>query len=346
MDKKLLERVYQETIEPKRTYIQTGFQDIDDCLAYCEKGSIITIGGAPSIGKTAFAMNLAKQLAERGEKCLYFTFKISAEHFIQRLMCLHAEVDLQRLVSKHLSEKDLDKLSEAKKTLENFDLHIQDKLPSNIEEFEEIVQTIKPDYIFIDNIQGFSLDKVTTRHYIKKLKEIVKHEQLSSGQIDAIEIVLEVTRLFFAKDFNKERYISTEKIHEDFKDICLEGSILNPIKDIKPEYIIMDYIAKCLKITAKKHKVGIFVNSTLTEAPDFRQDHRPVISDLKAPSSLAELSDTIMLLYRACYYGNENADRRKIDIVFAKNSKGFTGSVPLYFDNKSLRIQQYSANKQ
>ena len=54
-------------------YFSTGFEDIDECMLNVDKGSIITIGSRPAMGKTSLAFSILNHLLEENKKVFYFS---------------------------------------------------------------------------------------------------------------------------------------------------------------------------------------------------------------------------------------------------------------------------------
>lgn len=132
--------------------LKTGFKELDLFLNCVEVGGIITIGGRPSMGKTAFTNSLMLNLLKQGKKCLYFSFEYSAKLTTLNLLSNYSEIDSYKLKRGHLYAKDWDSLAETMKSFTNFKLEIIDKYPS-LENIKEQIEKIKPEFVFIDYVQ-------------------------------------------------------------------------------------------------------------------------------------------------------------------------------------------------
>ena len=344
MNKTLLNKSYKNIFTPDENYIQTGYKDLDSLLSGCTKGSLITIGGSFGIGKTAFSMNLLEQFLTQGKKCLYFTYNIPAERFMQLLIIQYAEISLTRTTLKHFTDEDIKNLSNAKNTIEKWDLHIYNEALTDAAFIDNLIKKIKPDYVFIDAIQDICIEKLTIRHFARRLKKLIKDTKLNSEEVDTINKILNWLQL--SLDYtvsHRATDISIEKINEFFCNIDFpyHYEYYNPFIEICPENIIMDYIAKYLKIIAKKYDTVIFVNSELKKAPVLRKSYYPKLNDLDAQQSLAKASDIVMMLYRKEYYNSDLAENEK-NIMEVHFVKPFNVMIDFSFKNLNIRNHRIS----
>jgi len=79
------------------TGLATGFRDLDRRLAGLQPANLVVIAARPSMGKTALAMNIAQNVAERDGTVAVFTLEMSREEVVQRLLSSMAGVDSHRL---------------------------------------------------------------------------------------------------------------------------------------------------------------------------------------------------------------------------------------------------------
>ena len=87
----------------------------------------------------------------------------------------------------------------------------------------------------------------------------------------------------------------------------------------------------------------------LARAGEKRQEHRPVLSDLRDSGSIEQDADIVLFLYRDAYYANEKAspedvDKNKAEVIVAKNRHGDTGTVKLIWDGQFTRFSNADFN--
>ena len=107
--------------------IPTGFIDLDHMLSGLHPGELIIVGARPSMGKTAFAMNIAAHASlSAGKSVAVFSLEMSAEAIAMRMLCSEAKVDMKKIMNGSLGDKDWMALANALVPLAAADLFIDD----------------------------------------------------------------------------------------------------------------------------------------------------------------------------------------------------------------------------
>ena len=108
------------------TGVPSGFKDLDEMTTGFQPNDLIIVAARPSMGKTAFCLNLAAHAAEAGKGVALFSLEMSKESLVQRLLCAEARVDSQRVRRGALSDTDFTMLARAAGVLSNCPIWIDD----------------------------------------------------------------------------------------------------------------------------------------------------------------------------------------------------------------------------
>ncbi|MFC4302043.1 replicative DNA helicase [Cohnella boryungensis] len=109
------------------TGIPSGFVDLDRMTSGFQPNDLIIVAARPSVGKTAFALNIAQNVAVRAsETVAIFSLEMSAAQLVQRIICAESNVDAQRMRTGHLEGDDWEKLSMAIGSLSEAQIYIDD----------------------------------------------------------------------------------------------------------------------------------------------------------------------------------------------------------------------------
>lgn len=103
-------------------------------------------------------------------------------------------------------------------------------------------------------------------------------------------------------------------------------------------------ISRSLKIMAKELDVPVVALSQLSRAAEQRQDHRPMLSDLRESGAIEQDADIVMFLYRDDYYNPDSEKKNIAEIILAKHRSGSTGTVELLWMGnytKFANIERY-----
>ena len=143
------------------TGVGSGFKDLDDLTSGFQKGDMILIAARPSMGKTTFALNIAVHAAPReGKTVVIFSLEMSKEQLAYKLLCSEANVDMLKLRTGNLEDKDWENIARASGPLSSAKIYIDDTAGVSIMEMRSKCRRLKIEYgidlILIDYLQLMS----------------------------------------------------------------------------------------------------------------------------------------------------------------------------------------------
>ena len=104
-------QVYEMLEDKGRRGVETGFWDLDDMLNGLQPGEMVVVAARPSMGKTAFSMNVMQQVAQQNIPVGVFSLEMSSQQLAQRMLCSVAHVDAQRVRKGQLTNDEYQRLA-------------------------------------------------------------------------------------------------------------------------------------------------------------------------------------------------------------------------------------------
>src|ERR687894_539302 len=108
------------------TGVPSGFADLDEMTSGFQASELIIVAARPSMGKTAFCLNVATQAAVDGFGVAVFSLEMSKESLVQRMLCAEARVDSQAVRRGSLRDPDFTRLARAAGILQSCPVWIDD----------------------------------------------------------------------------------------------------------------------------------------------------------------------------------------------------------------------------
>jgi replicative DNA helicase len=109
------------------TGVATGFTDLDRMTAGLQPSDLIIVAGRPSMGKTSFCLNIAEHVAiETGTGVAVFSLEMSKEQLVLRMLCSQARVDLSKVRTGFLAQKDFPRLAQAAGRIHDAPIYVDD----------------------------------------------------------------------------------------------------------------------------------------------------------------------------------------------------------------------------
>ena len=254
--------------------IPTGIRELDNTITGLNRSDLVILGARPGMGKTAFALNIARNVSVvSGKRVAFFSLEMSKEQLASRVLSSEAMVGGTKLRTGELSENEWTRLVEAGDILSKADLYLDDTPGITVPEMKAKIRRLKDvDLVMIDYLQLMN----------------------SAQRID------------------------------------------NRVQEISE-------ITRSLKIMAKELNIPVVTLAQLARAGEKRQEHRPVLSDLRDSGSIEQDADIVLFLYRDAYYSNEakspeDVDKNSAECIVAKNRHGELRNVPLHWQGEFMRF--------
>ncbi len=246
------------------TGIPTGFLDLDYKTSGMQPSDFILIAARPSMGKTAFVLNLVDHIAvKKNMPCMIFSLEMSKEQLVNRMLSMESNVDSQKLRTGSLTDSDWDAVVEGIGIIGGSKLIIDDTPGISITELRSKCRKMKLEY-------GLSMI-------------IIDYLQLMSGSGRSGD--------------NRQQEISE--------------------------------ISRSLKALAREMNAPVVALSQLSRACETRQDHRPMLSDLRESGAIEQDADVVMFLYRDDYYNKDTDKPNVAEVIIAKQRNGPIGTIEL-----------------
>lgn len=175
--------------------VATGFKNIDELLCGIDKHTLTVLAARPGVGKTALALSMAINIAERGEEVLLFSMEMSCAQIAERAIYSLGRLEKRALIGKYISEADMmQRVNYAVSSPVIDRIHIDDNsrhtalsLSSRIKRF---LSKRKVSVIIIDYLQLITPPKGSRQSKYEQTSEISRELKILSGEIDVPIIAL------------------------------------------------------------------------------------------------------------------------------------------------------------
>ncbi len=149
------------------TGVPTGFAQLDTLLSGLQPADLVILAARPSMGKTAFALSIAREAARRGKSVGIFSLEMAAHQLVLRLISADAGIGLQALRSGRLSSKEMQELVKRVDGLMNASIYIDDSASLTPVELRAKCRRMKVehkvDLVIVDYLQLMHAPKTESR---------------------------------------------------------------------------------------------------------------------------------------------------------------------------------------
>jgi replicative DNA helicase len=180
----LLDSIFFElktkSLNPTLCGLPSGFYNLDALTQGFQKSDLIIIAGRPSMGKTAFGLNIASNIIKNSKvPVLFFSLEMAKEQIMYRLLAMETNINQMKLKSGKLSQNDWLKLNKMIKIFSKLPFFIDDTFNLSIAEIRSKIKTIlfeqsEIGLIIIDYIQLMQNSKLKTENRVQELSQITR----------------------------------------------------------------------------------------------------------------------------------------------------------------------------
>ena len=186
-------------LEGKLTGLTSGFIDLDKMTSGWQKSDLIIIAGRPSMGKTAFAMNLVENaIMDNDDAVVVFSLEMPAQSLIFRMLSSIGKIDQTRLRTGQLTDEDWPGFNDAVAKLKDRPLYIDDSASITPMEMRARLRRIRRDIeredkklglVVVDYLQLMQL-KGTSENRVGEISEISRSLKLLARDFECPVIAL------------------------------------------------------------------------------------------------------------------------------------------------------------
>lgn len=155
--------------------VLTGFVDLDAMLKALIAGNVYIVAGRPGMGKTAFMLTVALAAAKAGKKVAIFSLEMSKMQVAQRLIAMHAEIDLERIIDGSMENNEWVKFTNAIEYIEALGIVINDRSSISINSgirttARKLKAAGKADIVLVDYVQLVAPEKLGVKQGTRELE--------------------------------------------------------------------------------------------------------------------------------------------------------------------------------
>ncbi|KDE43461.1 DNA helicase [Metamycoplasma hyosynoviae] len=280
--------------------LKFGYRELDNILLGANPGDLIILAARPSMGKTAFALNIASNVVKEsnskgdrvGNNVLFFSLEMSTNQLVTRILSIQSAIPIFRLRTKTLSKKDWSELRWVKDSMEHQKLYFNDKSSLTISDISTLAkrfaQNNRVDLVIIDYLQLIGTS---------------------------------------SKAYNENRQLEVSKISRSLKQLA---------RELKCPVLALSQLSR--NVEKREDKMPIL--SDLRESGTIEQDadivmflHRKDYYQHKKSASMTDDSKGDDIEGKQA-----NDDISLTNVIVAKNRHGATGQIVLAFESKTNKF--------
>lgn len=177
--------------------VSTGYADFDNLTAGLQRSDLIILAARPSMGKTTFALDIARNVALAGKSVGIFSLEMSAQQLVQRMLSAESRIDAWSIRTGHgLSPQHFGVLQEAASRLQKAPIYIDDQAGNSIVKMRSVARRLKAehglDLIVVDYLQLMT----TSKNYDSMVNQVTEISRSLKGLARELDVpVLALSQL-------------------------------------------------------------------------------------------------------------------------------------------------------
>ena len=165
--------------------VPTGIKELDDTITGLNRSDFILLGARPGMGKTSFALNIARHAAVKaGKRVAFFSLEMSKEQLASRLLSTEAMVEGTKLRTGRLSDDEWARLIEAGDVLSKTQLYFDDNPAVTVPEIKAKLRRLRDvDLVVIDYLQLMTAaNRIDNR--VQEISQITRSLKIMAKELD------------------------------------------------------------------------------------------------------------------------------------------------------------------
>ncbi|MBO5230939.1 MAG: replicative DNA helicase [Clostridia bacterium] len=175
------------TGEDKELYkgYTTGYSDLDKVLTGLNRSDLILIGARPAMGKTSFALNLARNVAALGKrKVLFFSLEMTKEQLAMRVLGTEARVSSMKMRNGNISQDEWIRLGMATSALNDCELYFDDTSSITVPEMKAKTRRLGGVECVIIDYLGLIKGSTRTENRVQEVSEITRNLKMMAKDLN------------------------------------------------------------------------------------------------------------------------------------------------------------------
>jgi replicative DNA helicase len=171
--------------------VPTGIKELDDTITGLNRTDFILLGARPGMGKTSFALNIARHAAVKADKRVaFFSLEMSKEQLVSRLLSTEAMVEGTKLRTGKLSEDEWIRLIEAGDILSKTQLYFDDNPSITVPEIKAKLRRLKNvDLVVIDYLQLMT-SSMRIDNRVQEISQITRNLKIMAKELNVPVLTL------------------------------------------------------------------------------------------------------------------------------------------------------------